>query len=160
LASRIEERLRGPQTHSDQPVAASGIYLVCHNVDRSLAKTIRSFLFSQRHDVEWTPIALPSEELGSNTDHDKLLRRNRAHLVIHGETSEAWIQDRIRELNANRTAGASSRPQSIYLANPQREDKDDILVRDVSLLQAYSPVTVADALAPFLAELAGSGAPS
>ena len=96
LANRVEEKLRSTVTHTDGPDAASGIYLVCHNADRALAKTIRSFLHSQGPHVEWTPIDLSSEELGSSADHEKLLHRNQAHLVLHGETSESWIQDRIR----------------------------------------------------------------
>src|SRR5262249_31567719 len=134
------------------------VYVVCDNSDRALAKNIKFFLFSQGRQVEVTPASLAQVDLTGNAEHEKLLRRNGAHLVLHGETSEAWIQDRIRELKNLRAAG-TARVQAIYLANPQREDKDDILVRDITLLPGYSPVTIANALKPFLDETGVSGPP-
>jgi hypothetical protein len=152
LATQVEERLKAASPAVIEAAATSGVYLICHNDDRVTAKMVRSFLFNQRCDVEWTPISIAAGELTGNPEHEKLLRRNRAHLVLHGDTKEGWLQDRIRELNAVRTPGTAP-IQAIYLAEPHRGDKDDLLVRDVLLLNAYLPVTVADAVQPFLAEL-------
>jgi len=152
LASRVEDRLKAPPREANGAQMPSGIYLVCHNSDRALAKTVRSFLFNQRREVEWTPVSLGLADLTGNPEHEKLLCRNQVHLVLYGETDEAWIQDRIRELNASRQAGTAP-VQAIYLANPPRPDKEEILVRDVALLEGYSPVTVADALRPLLDRL-------
>jgi hypothetical protein len=155
LETRVADRLRSQvrEARADA-VAASGVYVVCDNADRALAKSVRSFIFNQRYDVEWTPIGIG--DLATNQEHQKLLRRNRAHLVLHGETTEAWIQDRIRELNAIRRTGTLP-VQAIYLANPRRQDKDDILVRDISVLEGYPPVALATALEPLLACLSGAG---
>ena len=159
LATCVEDRLKAPvrETHT-AGMPPSDVYVVCDNVDRALAKNIKFFLFSQGRQVEVTPASLAQVDLAGNAEHEKLLRRNGAHLVLHGETSEAWIQDRIRELNSLRGAGAAP-VQAIYLANPQREDKDEILVRDITLLPGYSPVTIADALKPFLDQTGVSGPP-
>src|SRR5262249_38932641 len=119
---------------------------------------VRLSLFNENCEVEWTPISLDGIDLTGNQDHEKLLRRNNAHLVLHGETSEAWIQDRIRELNNFRLPGA--RPvQAIYLADPRRDDKESILVRDIGLLEGYLPTTVADAVRPFLDQIVGGKRP-
>lgn len=135
LVTHIRERLRNPLPQARAAVAASGIYLVCDNSDRPLAKILRSFLFNEGHDIEWTPISL--DYLTQYGEHTKRLRRNRTHLVLHGKTSEAWIQDRIRELNELRTAEREPQLQGIYLADPRREDKNEILVRDIVLLDGY-----------------------
>ena len=159
MTSRVEDRLKPSSREAQDATAApSGIYLVCDNADRSLAKTIRSFLFNQRLPVEWTPYSLGAADLAGSAEHQKLLRRNSAHLVLHGETSEDWIQDRIRELNDMRRPGTPAPLQAIYLANPRRDDKEDILVREVALLEGYSPATVADVLKPYLDRMSGAAA--
>lgn len=158
LASRVEDRLKAPSREVQRMQPPSGIYVVCHNDDRALAKTVRSFLFNQRREVEWTPVSLGLTDLTGSAEHEKLLRRNQAHLVLHGATSEAWIQDRIRELNAMRQPGTAP-VQAIYLANPPRADKEDLLVRDIALLEGYSPATVAEALTPLLDQLGLPGLP-
>ncbi len=150
LASRVEDRLRAPVRESSvAELSSSDVYVICDNADRALAKNIKFCLFNNGRQVEVTPASLAQTDLTGNAEHEKLLQRNGAHLVVHGESSEAWLQDRIRELSRMRRSGRAPL-QAIYLANPQREDKDEILVRDVSLLQGYAPVTVADALKPFL----------
>ncbi len=160
LASRVEDRLKATVRQIENTMTpSSGIYLVCHNADRALAKTVRSFLFNQQLEVDWTPISVGMTDLTGNAEHEKLLRRNGAHLVLHGETTDAWLQDRIRELNDKRIGGESPL-QAIFLANPPREDKNDILVRDITVLNGYSPVTVADALQPFLDEIGGHRPPN
>jgi TIR domain len=156
MAATVEDRLKAPERAAGGDVPpSSGIYLVCANKDRSVAKTLRSFLFNQRWQVEWTPVSLNSEDLASNPEHLKLMRRNNMHLVLHGDTDDGWIQDRIRELNERRERG-HVRSQAIYLANPRRDDKDDILVRDVELLEAYANVPVADVLKRYLDDLSAS----
>ncbi len=107
LASRVEDRLKTPSGETHAAAAPSGIYLVCDSIDRALAKTVKSFLFNQGCQVEWTPVSLGLTDLTGNVEHEKLLRRNSAHLVLHGETSEAWIQDRIRELERVRQPGTA-----------------------------------------------------
>jgi hypothetical protein len=46
--------------------------------------------------------------------------------------------------------------QAIYLANPRREDKDDILVRDIDVLEGYPPVPVAEVLKPYVDHVTGA----
>lgn len=157
LASRVEDRLKAPSRQMQTAAEASGIYLVCDSADRALAKTVRSFLFNQGCQVEWTPVSLGMADLTSNAEHEKLLHRNSAHLILYGAKEDAWIQDRIRELLRTRQP-ETPKSQAIYLADPHREDKDDILARDIMLLKAYAPVTVADALKSFLDRLGVSAA--
>jgi TIR domain len=158
LATRVEDLLNARLRREDTAESA-GIYLVCDNADRATAKTIRSFLFNQKQQIEWTPIAA-SSDLAGNAEHDKLLRRNRAHLILHGATTDAWIQDRIRELSELRARATGAAPlQAIYLADPQREDKDDILVRDLEVLTGYAPKPIAEVLQPFLAALTSGQRP-
>jgi hypothetical protein len=159
LATCVEDRLKAPSRQSRVAgMPPPDVYVVCDNSDRALAKNIRFFLYSQGRRVEVTPASLAQVDLTGDPEHEKLLQRNRAHLVLHGETSDGWIQDRIRELDDLRAAGRSA-VQAIYLANPRREDKDDILVRDIALLPGYSPLTIADALKPFLEQTGVSGPP-
>jgi len=168
MATRVEDRLKASARGSrDVSAPPSGVYLVCGNRDRSLAKTLRSFLFHQRFQVEWPPNSLNSDELTGNPEHQKLMRRNSAHLVVHGETGEGWIQDRIRELNevqqqgtiSSQTTSPQAIPrQAIYLANPRRDDKEDILVHDIVLLEGYAPSAVGDVLKPYLDRIGGTAA--
>jgi hypothetical protein len=105
--------------------------------------------------VEWTPLEI-GDDLENNAKHQSLMERNRAHLVVHGETLPGWLQDRVRELNQWRPGGtAGPRPQAILLADPKRGDKteEEILVKGVDLLEAYTPLPVCDALKPFLQRL-------
>jgi hypothetical protein len=149
LASLVKDRLKTTLKVTQTAPNASGVYLVCDNADRALAKTLRSFLFNQGREVEWTPFSFGLADLTGHTQHERLLLRNGSHLVVHGETGDAWIQDRIRELN--RLRGTSTqRVQAIYLGDPRRVDKDNILVKDILLVDGYSPRSVADALKPFL----------
>ena len=67
------------------------------------------------------------------------------HLVLHGETSDAWIRIAFASWRRRARAGGSV---SDLPGSPRRPDKDDILVRDVSVIDAYPPVTVASALEP------------
>jgi TIR domain len=153
MAATVEDRLKGsPREPATGAPRSSGIYLVCANKDRPVAKTLRAFLFNQRQQVEWTPVSVNSNSLGDDQEHLKLMRRNDMHLVVHGDTDEGWIQDRIRELGETREHGGV-RSQAIYLANPRRDDKDEILVHDVELMDGYSNGPVADVLKPWLDHL-------
>jgi hypothetical protein len=151
LATRLKDQLTASFDAGTAAGRGSGIYVVCDNADRAIAKTVRSFLSSRKHRVEWTPISVAGN-LAGNAEHDKLLRRNQVHLVVHGVTNDGWIQDRIRELDDARAAGVAS-VQAIYLADPYRDDKDDVLVNEIGLLRGYAPTPVADALHPFVTAL-------
>jgi hypothetical protein len=152
LETCVADRLRSPSRERDA-APSTGVYLICDDQDRAVAKGVRSFIFNQRCDVEWTPFG--TGDLADDQEHQKLLRRNRAHLVLHGKTSEAWIQDRIRELTAVRQPGIPP-VQAIYLTDPRRQDKDDILVRDITLIDGYPPSTVGGTLEPFLDGIRGA----
>ena len=147
LEALVTARLRSPvRINGGDGPAPDSVYLVCDNADRALAKTLRSFMFNQRLSIEWTPSGV--DDLSTSEEHKKLLRRNRTHVVLHGETSEGWLQDRIRELNDMRQGGI--RFQAIYLAHPVRDDKDEILVRDIAVLKGYPPASVGSTLESFL----------
>lgn len=159
LASRLQFHLENRSTERQAQRQNAGIYLMCDNADRAAAKAVKAFLFNQKLDVEWTPIAAASGELIGHPDHQKLLQRNRAHLVFHGSSSESWLQDRVHELaSLYADRGDRDRLGAIYLADPKRDDKEDIMTRDATLLTAYAPKTIADAVAPFLQTLGVSGA--
>ena len=152
--------MRGAAPAGARAPARPGVYLICDKADRALAKSVRSFIFSQRWPIEWTPIGI--DDLAASAEHQRLLARNHGHLVLHGQTSEGWLQDRIRELAAARQDGGP-RVQAIYVADPERPDKDDILVHDVEVLPGYSPASIGASLQPFLQALeeaarAGGGA--
>jgi hypothetical protein len=161
MATRVEDRLKPVAATQDTPAARSNrCYLVCANLDRSLAKTVRAFLANRKMRVEWTPAEFDSATLGENHKHLDLLRRNGVHLVLHGQTGDDWIQDRIGELDDVRQTGTGFR-QAICLANPERDDKSDLkefLTGDISLLEAYT-TALGDVLSPFVDELTG-GMPS
>jgi hypothetical protein len=160
LTALVEDRLKTQPAETQPGAAPSGTYLVCDNADRALAKSVRSFLFNQNLEVEWTPVALAATDLTGNPEHEKLLQRNGAHLVLHGATSELWLQDRIHELNRVRqAAGAAAPVQVIYLADPRRDDKDEILVRGIDLVEGYGPQTVGGALQPFVDRSPGGPRP-
>jgi hypothetical protein len=152
LTTRIQDKLKSSSSALQQQTsdAPSGVYIVCDNADRALAKNIRSFLFSQGFRVEWTPLSAGQVDLSGNPEHEKLLLRNVAHVVIHGATNDGWIQDRIRELDTHRLRRPAS-VQAIYLADPHRSDKDEILAAPAILqLNGYTPATLLQALQPLL----------
>ena len=154
LETRVTDRLRRRSPVAESPSQPPrGVYLICDKDDRALAKSVRSFISSQHWDVEWTPIGI--EDLTTSADHQRLLARNQGHLVFHGRTSETWIQDRVRELNAARRSGTPP-VQAIYLSDPERPDKDDILAPDVDVLRGYAPTAIGAGLEPFLRSLGGS----
>jgi hypothetical protein len=151
LEARVSDRLRPREPATAGGAAARpGVYLICDKADRALAKSVRSFIFMQRWPIEWTPIGL--DDLDASTEHQRLLARNHGHLVLHGQTSEAWLQDRIRELDASRHSG-TPRVQAIFVSDPERPDKEDILVHDVDVLRGYSAEAIGASIQPFLQAL-------
>jgi hypothetical protein len=145
LTTHVQDRL-DPKPSVTSPASSSrGIYLICDDQDRGVAKTLRLVLFGEHLDVEWTPLSCG--DLSIDAQHRKLLERNQAHIVVHGKTTDGWLQDRVREL-AERTGF-----RAIYLADPQREDKDDILVRDIELVEGYNPTVPGEALKPVIGKL-------
>jgi hypothetical protein len=151
LETRVTDRLRPRmKAAADSAPGRPGVYLICDKADRGIAKSVRSFIFSQRWPIEWTPIGI--DDLAASPEHQRLLARNRGHLVLHGSTDEAWIQDRIRELNAARQPGAPP-VQAIYLSDPERQDKEDILVDSIDVLRGYSPSAIGASIQPFLHSL-------
>src|SRR5215472_13286109 len=82
LATCVEDRLKAPPREIQTAgMAPSDVYVVCDNSDRALAKNIKFCLFSHGRQVEVTPASLAQVDLTGNTEHEKLLRRNGAHLV-------------------------------------------------------------------------------
>jgi len=154
LEMRVADRLRPRDAASaDAGSTRPGVYLICDKADRAVAKSVRSFIFSQRWPIEWTPIGI--DDLAASPEHQRLLARNAGHLVLHGSTNEAWVQDRIRELNAARRPG-TRQVQAIYLSDPEREDKDDILVHEMDVLRGFSPAAIGASIQPFLHSLEAS----
>jgi hypothetical protein len=147
LTTHMQDRLAPKASVSSPASSGRGVYLICDHQDRGLAKTLRLALFNEQLEVEWTPLS--SGDLSDDPQHRKLLERNEAHIVVHGKTSDGWLQDRVRELS-DRTG-----LRVVYLADPHTDDKEDILVRDIELVEGYSPAIPGEALQPVIGKLKG-----
>jgi hypothetical protein len=145
LTSHMQDRLDPKPSVTAPPRSAKGVYLICDNQDRGLAKTLRLALFNEKLEVEWTPLS--AGDLSSDPQHRKLLERNQAHVIVYGNSGDGWLQDRLNELSGQ------TGPRAIFLADPRRDDKEDVLVRDIDLLEGYSPSIPMEALRPFIDKL-------
>ena len=106
LTTHMQDRLEPKPSVTSPPRSSKGVYLICDNQDRGVAKTLRLALFNEKLDVEWTPLS--SGDLSSDAQHRKLLERNQAHVIVHGNTGDGWLQDRISEIAGQGGAGPFS----------------------------------------------------
>jgi hypothetical protein len=130
------------------------VYVLCSgDEDRKSARGLRAFLNGQ------------SLEVGSATatadKHQHRLAEDDAFLIYYGQCEDSWVRDRVAEIADPGPPGRHNPvlSRAVFLADPETDDKLDLLTNDAHVLKGYGAAALDVALQPFLKDvLAESGA--
>jgi TIR domain len=124
--------------------------------DRRSSREIRFWLHGQDLDVEW-----PSRESDAAVKHVRHLTEDDGFLVYYGECSQDWVKTRVAEIAASEFSGRATRilARTVFLADPENDDKLDFLSHDAQILNGYGGIPVEKALLPFLSDIQAGWVP-
>jgi hypothetical protein len=158
LKTLIYRQLSPPESAKKAAPAArqelTHVYLVCDQPDVEAVRPLEDFLFSQGFEV-----ALPlfdEDEAQARSDHEENLCSCDAVLFFYGEAGEPWLRRKLRELQKSAGLGREKPllARGIYVGHPPNPQKERFRTLEATVLREPADGFSADALAPFLAEIA------
>jgi hypothetical protein len=134
------------------------IYLICERGDRDAVRAIENFLKGQNWKVELPLLSGTPDEIVS--DHRETLIDCDAVLIYHGNGSEGWLREKVRDCRRAPAWGRAKKflAQAIYIGPEPNEAKNGYQNDEFSVCRDFGPFSPS-AIEHFLASIrAGAGA--
>jgi hypothetical protein len=165
LKSLIHQKLAPQPTPAKAAPAPSQqeltrIFLICDKSDIEAVRPLEDRLFDAGYEV--LPSAFVEDEAEARQEHEESMRSADAILLYYGSASELWLRRKLRELQKSSGLGRQTPflAKAIYVAGPPTQQKERFRTLEAMLLLEPAGGFEPDALAPFLAALAGAKAGS
>ena len=164
LETEIDEKLKPPEPEPAAPVAApqtdddglKRVYLLCDESDLEGAQALADLLWDHDERLEVDLPLFEEDEARNHSYHKDNLTTCDGVILYFGESGMPWLKTKLMDL-AKAAGWRRSGPiaaKAVYVASPERADKERIRTREAEVLTNYGEPS-AEALAPFLAVLLG-----
>lgn len=140
------------------------IYLICDQVDHPLdqntaeqnwALALRDYLFEAGFEVKW-PVSLNTAAASRQKDNKEKLKQCDAVLLYWGRTSQAWLDERMTELN-KALGWRRAKPfaaKAVYVTVPEDNAKRLFKTHEAQVITQFGPFSP-EPLMQFLTDLRG-----